>query len=180
VTGSTNGLSRGERHRLDLDKYAHDSAARVGLALRELRRQIPALRENVLWPRGTMLDISQQDTLEALLLSHPEGAPIKVLAAMMRIDASTMSRILDRMIERQLVTKVRSADDGRVLLVQATDIGRAAFAESFWPALDAYRSLLAQTFSPREIDDLSARLVELVRLFDAAIDNATEGRSADD
>jgi len=158
------------RHRLNLRRYARDPAALVGLALRELRRQIPALREKVLWPDDNILDISQQDTLEALLLSYPNGAPINVLAETLRIDASTMSRIVDRCARRGLTTKERSSEDARVLLVKVTDQGAKAFGRSFWTALDRQRGLLEAEFTPRQLERLASQLVRIVEIFDDAID----------
>jgi DNA-binding MarR family transcriptional regulator len=162
--------------RIDIRRYTNEPSARIGTALRELRRQIGALREHVLWPPDHLLDISQQDTLEVLVLLYPNGAPINIVAEVMRIDASTTSRILDRLVARGLVRKSRSKVDSRQVVVSVTARGSRAFAQSFWPARDRHDELLRGTFSAAELRQLSELLVRLVGAYDAAIDHSLTGQ----
>ena len=135
---------------------------------------MPALRELVLWPENNVLDISQQDALETLVLIYRSGAPINVLADALRIDPSTMSRIIDRLTLRGLAIKVRSEKDSRIMVVRVTADGLKEFSNSFWPALDRHRTILEQTFTPRQLTALASSLVRLVQAFDEAIDSAAQ------
>jgi DNA-binding MarR family transcriptional regulator len=158
-----------ERHRVRLEVYAPEASVRVGSALRELRRQLPALR-SLLWDPGEALDPSQQDALETLARVYPDGVPIRVLAETLRIDASTMSRVVDRMSERKLAQKIRSREDARVVLVKATKQGARMLSASYWPGRARYADLLQRSFDPAELEQLAGLLVRLVEVIDAAHD----------
>lgn len=158
-----------QRHRILLEAYAPEAPVRVGSALRELRRQLPTLR-SLLWDPGEALDPSQQDALETLSRVYPDGVPIRVLAATLRIDASTMSRVVDRMSERKLATKTRSREDARVVLVKATKQGVRMLSTSYWPGRARYAALLQKSFDPAELEQLAWLLVRLVKVIDAADD----------
>jgi DNA-binding MarR family transcriptional regulator len=104
-----------------------DDAARIGHAWRELRRgaSMSVLRERMLGEIG--LDLGQLDFLEHLVLAG--SARMGDLAGMLRVDASTATRAVGRLVDRGLA--VRSADDrdARCVHVAATAAGRALYDE---------------------------------------------------
>jgi len=157
------------RHRLDLARYATDPHVRIGSALRELRRQTPVLR-SVLWNGGAGLEPSQQDALETLVRVYPHGVAIRVLAATLRSDPSSTSRVIDRLRARGLASKESSPEDGRVLLVRATAAGEQFLQSAFWPGRARYAELIERTFDRAEVETLAGLLVRLVNAIDAAGD----------
>jgi DNA-binding MarR family transcriptional regulator len=158
-----------DRHRILLDTYAPEPAVRVGSALRELRRQLPALCL-LLWNPDEALEPTQQDALETLARVYPQGVPIKLLAETLRIDASTTSRVVDRLIARKLATKTRLDVDGRVLLVKPTAACDRMLSASYWPGRAHYAKVLEAAFDQRELEQLAGFLVRLVSVIDAAVD----------
>ena len=91
--------------------------------------------------------------LQVLWILQQHGPlPVSRLAEWLGIGAPNATGLLDRMEQRDLVERVRDADDRRVVLARMTDEGRAAVAEH-----DGWRlELIEQLLEPLPMDQLLA------------------------
>ena len=101
---------------------------RIGTCWRELRRGASA---GVLCGRlyGTgddALDLGQVDTLD--LLVQRDGWRMSELAEALRVDASTATRAVGRLVQAGLALRTASPGDARGVVVAATKEGRARHA----------------------------------------------------
>ncbi|MDB5965143.1 MAG: transcriptional regulator, MarR family [Polaromonas sp.] len=78
--------------------------------------------ERELEPSG--LTNAQWVPLLKLYMGH--ASTVAELARVCELDAGAMTRMLDRLETKQLVRRVRSSDDRRVVNLELTDAGRAA------------------------------------------------------
>lgn len=138
---------------------------RIGLAWRELRRggASAKLRDHLFRSGTTSLEHSQVDTLE-LLVQHAQWR-MSDLADALRVDPSTATRAVQRMLALGFAERHADPVDGRVVIVSATAAGREWYA-----ALQANRRAMMQrvlsTFSAAE----RTQFADLVERFVAAID----------
>src|SRR5215210_2372965 len=93
---------------------------RVGTAWRELRRgaAMQRLRPLLYGDDPDSLDLGQVDTLD-LLMERGE-CRMSDLAGALRVDASTATRAIDRLVTRGLVERSHPPEDRRTVVVQAT------------------------------------------------------------
>lgn len=104
-----------------------EMAGRIGRAWREIRRGASAgtLREAV-YGSPTSDDVSieagQMDALD--LLVTVDSCRMGDLAEHLRIDPSTATRAMQRLVKDDLATRVDHEGDGRVVVVAATEKGR--------------------------------------------------------
>ena len=107
------------------------------------------------------LDAPSFDVLAAL---RRAGPPYQLTpTALMRtalVTSGAITQRLDRLEERGLITRERSPDDGRVVVVSLTGTGSAALEAALPDHLDTERKLLDGL-----TDDDRARLAELLRRF---------------
>lgn len=101
------------------------SEARIGLAWRELRRGAVthAMRERLYGD----LDPGQVDGLDVIVQS--EGCRMAQLAEALRVEPSSATRMVDRLVGAGLVERVTAAGDGRGVRVVVTDHGRRVHEE---------------------------------------------------
>jgi DNA-binding MarR family transcriptional regulator len=155
------------RRRVDLDDPAElEVAVRIGTAWKELRRgaAMSAVRD---WFYGTGVDaieLGQVDTLD--LLAAQDSWRMTDLADALRVDPSTATRAVQRLVRSGLAERRQSDDDGRVVMVSATAAGRArhdAVAQRRRKALEVMLS---------EFDEEERRqLAELLERFVLALDH---------
>ena len=104
-----------------------EMAGRIGRAWRELRRgaAASALKETIYGPCEThdvAVEPGQMDALD--LLVTVESCRMSDLAEYLRIDPSTATRAVQRLIKDNLAAKLHHDGDGRVVEIAATDRGR--------------------------------------------------------
>lgn len=104
-----------QRPQLDLDNYLPYLINRVGSAIAEI------YTGDTLAPRGLSLAMWR---VLAALSNNGEQRQID-LVDMTSIDASTMSRLVTRMVRQGLVTRTRSKTSSREVLVKLAPKGRA-------------------------------------------------------
>ncbi|MET0297755.1 MAG: MarR family transcriptional regulator [Microbacterium sp.] len=75
----------------------------------------------------TGLSQAEYDVLLTVTRGKDRTARLRDVTANMLISQPSVSRLVDRMVTRGLVTKCPDPEDGRGSLVQATDDGSAAF-----------------------------------------------------
>ena len=95
--------------------------------VRALSRKLTALYEEVLRPLG--LKPTQMTVMTILAMTRGE-ASFSTVAQMSRLEASSLSRIIETMRRQGWVEIVVDPEDERVRYPQLTDAGRALYAEA--------------------------------------------------
>lgn len=103
--------------------------------------------------RRTELSFTHSHIL-SMLDRHGE-MPMSRLAEMLDVSLSNASGVIDRLEDRGLVERVRVADDRRVVLVRATDLGRTALTR-----VEVFKDELMQRILDR-LDDRRIRRLAL-------------------
>lgn len=93
-----------------VDAFLNASRALVGVAVRSLAAG------------DSDLTLPQHRALVLLTLRGPQR--VRDLADLLGVNSSTATRHCDRLQRRGLVSRERSADDGRAVCVSVTDVGR--------------------------------------------------------
>jgi DNA-binding MarR family transcriptional regulator len=141
-------------------------AVRIGLAWIELRRgaAMSALRDQVFGSDADALEQGQMDTLD--LLAQRPSWRMSELADALRVDPSTATRAVQRLVRAGLASRGTSDDDGRVVVVATTPAGAARHAE-----VAARRARLMAHLLGRYTPDERVQLAEMLERFVAAIDD---------
>ncbi len=104
-----------------------DHAKRIGMAWIELRRGAGSARlRDHLFGRDQPLEQGQMDALDLLIV---RDRTMKGLAERLRIEPSTATRAVHRIVKDGLAERYPSADDGRVVMVRVTTEGRRRHGE---------------------------------------------------
>jgi DNA-binding MarR family transcriptional regulator len=98
-------------------------AVSIGRSWKELRRgaAMAALRDRLFGAGDAALEPGQWDTLD-LLVQHPAWR-MSDLADALRVDPSTATRAVQRLVKAGLAERSTDAADGRVVMVSATTAG---------------------------------------------------------
>ena len=110
------------RHR---ERY--DLAVRIGLAWRQVRRgsSTLGLRDYLYGSDQGSIEQGQMDTLD-LLATQPSWR-MSELADALRVEPSTATRAVQRLVNAGLAERIPNADDGRVVEVEITPQGREVY-----------------------------------------------------
>lgn len=144
-------------------------AGRVGRAWREIRRGANTgdLRDVIFGVGDNAIEPGQMDALD--LLVTIESCSMGDLADHLRVDPSTATRAVQRLIKDGLVVKVAHSGDGRVVAIAATDRARAIHAEVF-----ARRREIILMILDNFTEDESSKLAEFLERFTNAVDAAVK------
>jgi DNA-binding MarR family transcriptional regulator len=145
---------------------------RILAAWRDLRRgaAMRVLREGLYGIDGDAVDPSQLDTLEVVV--QRRSWSMRELATALHVDASTMTRTVDRMEAQGLVARRPHPDDRRVTLVRATSAGRERCAD-----IQRGRArLMVRILEAFDVDEVR-RLADLLERLNATV-NRMATRSA--
>lgn len=115
----------------------------------------------------SQLDLTFPQALVLTVLGEEGVMPISQLAQQIGSANSTVSGIVDRLEKLQLVERVRSEEDRRVIYVALTDRYRA-MQEKKEPSVSAYLAGLLREVSDKEMDGICAALDKL----DAVLERA--------
>ena len=134
---------------------------RVGAAWRELRRgaSMQAFRPMVYGAGDDALDLGQVDALD-LLVFHG-SVRMGELAEALRVDASTATRAVNRLVDAGLAERERSDEDGRVMVVAITKRGAEVHRALMARRRDAIAAILSE-FSPHDQVELATLLERFV------------------
>jgi DNA-binding MarR family transcriptional regulator len=148
-----------------LDDEERQVAARIGHAWKELRRgaAMAVLRDHLFGAGDDALEPGQVDTLD--LLVQQEAWRMSDLADALRVDPSTATRAVQRLLKAGLAERQQSREDGRVVMVTATPSGFARHA-----AIAARRRTSMATMLTSFDEDERRRLAELMERLVAALD----------
>jgi len=99
--------------------------------------------------------------------SHERMTP-KALAASVSLSQATVTGILDRLERRDLVRRVRSTVDKRVVHLEVTDAGRTLIGDAPSPLSEVFRARLAALSENQQaaIDEALRRVVEMMSATD--------------
>lgn len=144
---------------------------RVGRAWREIRRGATAgdLRDVIFGVGGSAIEPGQMDALD--LLVTVESCCMGDLAEHLRIDPSTATRAVQRLIKDNLVERVKHSGDGRVVAIAATERGRRIHGEVAARRRDVILTVL-EAF-PEEERFLLAQILER---FSTAVDETVKAK----
>ena len=120
MSGPAEGATR--RSATALEERTPDQ--RIGSSWRELRRSAAAgrLRDRLYGTGDDALDLGQVDTLD--LLVQRDGWRMSELAEALRVDASSATRAIGRLVQAGLALRTASPGDARGVVVAATKEGR--------------------------------------------------------
>jgi DNA-binding MarR family transcriptional regulator len=150
---------------------------RVGVAWRELRRgaSMGALRHRFRATSVGTLDLAQADALDHLVQS--EGMRMGDFADVLRVDASTATRAVQRLVEAGLAERRADPADGRSVIVVATTHGRSVQEELVERRIRTLTELVGE-FDDHDLDQLATLLERLIGSIDAlAADERQSARS---
>jgi DNA-binding MarR family transcriptional regulator len=144
-------------------------AGRIGRSWREIRRGATAsnARDAIYGIGGSAIEPGQMDALD--LLVTVESCRMSELAEHLRIDRSTATRAVQRLVKDNLAEHVDHAGDGRVVAIAATDRGRRIHGE----VSERRRNIMFAVMNQFEAEERLA-LAELLERFTAAIDDAVK------
>lgn len=99
--------------------------SRIGAAWKELRRgaAMSVLRDHLFGAGADALEPGQVDTLE--LLVARDSWRMSELAEALRVDPSTATRAVQRLVKAGMAERTACSNDARVVKVSATATGRA-------------------------------------------------------
>ncbi len=143
-----------------------EHAQRIGAAWLELRRggAATAVRD-YMYGRGTL----EQGQIDALDYLVRRDRKMKGLAGKLRIDPSSATRAVQRLVKDGLADRYASPEDGRVVMVRITDEGRRAQAEAA-----GRRALVMQRVLSAFQPDDRAALADLLDRFVQSVDDVVE------
>jgi DNA-binding MarR family transcriptional regulator len=108
----------------------------------------------------TGLSQAEYDVLLTVTRGTDRTARLRDVTSNMLISQPSVSRLVDRMVTRGLVTKCPDPEDGRGSLVRATDAGAAAFrgVATAHGASIAHRMAILSTEELRQLRELTTKL----------------------
>lgn len=150
-------------------------ATRIGQAWKELRRgaAMAVFRDHLFGSGDDALEPGQVDTLD--LLAQQPSWRMSDLADALRVDPSTATRAIQRLVRAGLADRTPCSADGRVVLVSITPAGRSRHDAIVARRRQALSVMLA-TFAPderRQLAELMERLVASLDEFAAGLSRTT-------
>jgi DNA-binding MarR family transcriptional regulator len=137
----------------------------VGSAWRDLRRgaSMQALRERIYQGDVGLVDLGLADALEVIDQIGP--CRMRELADALRVDPSTATRTVDRLVEKGLAQRLTDSEDARRVLVAITPKGQTLRDRVRDQARAALGEILRE-FDPDEARELAALMNRLVAAVD--------------
>jgi DNA-binding MarR family transcriptional regulator len=150
-------------------QHEHDNyelGVRIAVSWSEIRRGagMGAVRDYLFGTGDDRLDQGQMDSLD--LLAQQPYWRMSELADALRVDPSTATRAVQRLVNVGLATRRPSHDDGRVVIVEITDPGRQRHADV------AHRRMVLMTHMLRAFGPAERPvLADMLERFIAAVDD---------
>lgn len=152
-----------------MSEHDLELAGRVGRAWREIRRGANTgdLRDVIFGVGGSAIEPGQMDALDYLVTV--DSCRMGDLAEYLRIDPSTATRAVQRLIKDNLAERVSHSGDGRIVAIAATERGRRIHGEVQERRRGVLRDVM-NAFTPEERE----KLVEYLERFSVAVDEAID------
>lgn len=143
-------------------------AARIGWAWRAIRRGAAAsqVRDAIYGIGGSAIEPGQMDALDLLVMV--ESCRMGDLAEHLRVDPSTATRAVQRLIKDDLAMKVPHDGDARIVHIAITDRGRRIHGE----VANRRRAIVLDIMSKFTPDE-QFMLADFLERFTVAMDEAT-------
>lgn len=113
------------------------------------------------------LEIGQMDTLD-LLVQQPEWR-MGDLAEALRVDPSTATRAVQRLEKFGLAQRCTGSEDKRVVMVSASQSGRARHAEAAVRREELLQHIMS-AYDPVEFEQLASLMERFVESLDSFVD----------
>lgn len=113
------------------------------------------------WLREVATDITSVQFAALSVLARTPGLSQAALGAALDLDRSTIADLTRRMAARELLTRVRSADDNRRNVLELTGCGLAVLAE-LQPRVEGLEPVLTAGLSAQEAAELRRLLHTLL------------------
>ncbi|MEI7547409.1 MAG: MarR family transcriptional regulator [Actinomycetota bacterium] len=143
------------------EREIYDLATRIGLAWRELRRgaSAAALRDYLYGQGKESIEMGQMDTLDLLV----DGRPWRMteLAEALRVEPSTATRAVQRLVNAGLAARRTDSGDGRVVKVAITNEGITAHRAVAERRVEMM-SFIVSRFRRQELRDLAEMLERFI------------------
>jgi DNA-binding MarR family transcriptional regulator len=141
-------------------------AMRIGTSWVQMRRgaSMVAVRDYLFGTGDDALEQGQMDTLD--LLATRTSWRMSELAEALRVDPSSATRAVQRLVASGLAERSPSDDDGRVVMVTISSAGRQRF-DAVNQRRAALMSHMLAAFSPKE----RPVLAEMLERFVSAVDD---------
>jgi len=151
------------------EREMYHLAVQIGRSWVQIRRGAGGtLRDYLLGTGDEALEQGQMDSLD--LLARRPSWRMSDLAEALRIDPSTATRAVQRLVTAGLAVRTPNEDDGRVVMVEITEAGRSRHAD-----VNARRGLLMthmlSAFTPEERPILADMLDRFVAAVDQFVEN---------
>lgn len=143
-------------------------AARIGWAWRAIRRgaTVSQVRDAIYGIGGSAIEPGQMDALD--LLVTVESCRMGDLAEHLRVDPSTATRAVQRLIKDDLAKKVKHDGDARIVHIAITERGRRIHGE-----VAERRRAIVLDIMRRYTPDEQFMLADFLERFTVAMDEAT-------
>ena len=112
------------------------------------------------------LDLGQVDALDMLVFHG--SVRMGDLAEALRVDASTATRAVNRLVDADLASRERSDGDGRVMVVVLTEHGKEVHRAMMVRRRDALEGILAD-LNPKERQQLATLLERFIAGLDSYV-----------
>lgn len=144
-------------------------AIRIGRAWREIRRgaNTSVVRDAIYGVGGSAIEPSQMDALDFLM--NNENCRMSDLAENLRIDPSTATRAVQRMINVGLIERVPDKTDGRAVNIVVTERGQRIHSQ----VSERRKAVLVEVLSEFSSDERDS-LADLLERFNSGIEAAVK------
>jgi DNA-binding MarR family transcriptional regulator len=145
-----------------------EHATRIGRAWVELRRGAWTHHQRkYLFGDDEPIEPGQMDALD--LLARRDRT-MRQMAERLRIDPSSATRAVQRLVADGLAERFAAPEDGRIVMVRISELGRDRHAEVATRRAFALAHLLSE-FTPEERADLAGLLDRFVDALDRSVDH---------
>ncbi len=112
------------------------------------------------------LSISKTEILALECVSRQEGLIMSMIAKELDLQYSSTTKIVDRLFERALVTRIRNGGDRRTVKVVLTDKGKEIVTAYKKQKMDVFRKMLA-VLGPAEQENLILAFNKIADVWEA-------------
>jgi len=108
------------------------------------------------------LDITYPQYLVMLVLWEEDGMSVNAISKKLILNTNTITPLLQRMENQHLLVRQRSTHDERKVVVSLTEKGKALRLQAEDIPIQLGSKLVSGKFSVQEMQDLKAKLYELI------------------